>query len=215
MTAINFSIKKRNRLSCYYYQPCEYLRMILFTSVFWINLIFLTLFRNCMVWMCRKLKISIMYVGNVRAWKDWGRDITDCTDNQVLLASFWGASHHSLVKHCVALCLSRGMHLPEAVNILCLREVQGNLHMLRILVREVLVISGKIIFSHISERQWAMLKTTGGRYQRATSFLLLKWKIARLSYKSDGANKVTFLDTLIQTTEVLKDWDFELDYVLS
>lgn len=38
--------------------------------------------------------------------------------------------------------------------------------------------------------------------------------MARLSYKSDGANKVTFLDTLIQTTKALKDWDFELDYIL-
>lgn len=86
--------------------------------------------------------------------------------------------------------------------------------MVVISVREVLV-SGKIIFYHISERYWAMLRTTGGGYQRATSFLLLQWKKARLSYKSDGANKVTFLDTLIQTTKALKDQDFELDYVLS
>lgn len=77
--------------------------------------------------------------------------------------------------------------------------------MLVISVREVLVSSGKIIFSPISERHWEMLETTGGRYQRATSFLLLQWKMARLSYKSDGANKVTFLDTLIQTTKALKD----------
>lgn len=152
MPAINFNIKKRNCLSCYYYQPCEYLRMILFTSVFWINSIFLTLFRNCVVWVHRKLKITVMYVGNVCAWKDWGRDITDCTDNQAVLASFWGASHHSLVKYCVALCLSGGTHVPEAVNILCSCEVQGNLYMLLISVREVLVLSGKIIFSHISER---------------------------------------------------------------
>lgn len=100
------------------------------------------------------------------------------------------------MKHCVALCLSGGTHVPEAVNIPCSCEVQGNLHMLVISVREV---------SHISERHWAMLKTTGGEYQRATSFLLLQWKRARLSYKSDGANKVTFLDTLIQTTVALKD----------
>lgn len=171
-----------------------------------------------------------MYVGNVCAWKDWGREIIHCTDNQALLASFWGQGMGweggkpwqpvaiPWVKHCVALHLSGGTHVPETMNIPCSCEVQGNLYMLVISVREVLVVSGKILFFHISERHWAMLKTTGGGYQRATfspSHLLLQWEMAGRSYKSDGANKVTFLDTLIQTTKALKGWDFELDYALS
>lgn len=187
--------------------------MILFTSVFWFNLIFLTLLRKCIVWAHWKLKISIMYVGNVCARKDWGGETIDCTDNQVLLASFWGQCMGweglgspwqpvaiLLVKHCVPCACLEG-HVPEAVNIPCSCEVQGNLYMLVISVREVLDVSGKILFPHILERHWAMLKTTGGGYQRATfspSHLLLQWEMARLSYKSDGANKVTFLDTLIQ-----------------
>lgn len=172
--------------------------MILFTSVFWIHLIFLTLFRNCMVWAHRKLKISIMYVGNVCAWKDWGREIIHCTDNQALLASFWGQGMGweggkpwqpvaiPWVKHCVALHLSGGTHVPETMNIPCSCEVQGNLYMLVISVREVLVVSGKILFFHISERHWAMLKTTGGGYQRATFSPLTfccngKWQDAHIN----------------------------------
>lgn len=178
-----------------------------------------------MVWAHWKLKISIMYVGNVCARKDWGGETIDCTDNQVLLASFWGQCMGweggspwqpvaiLLVKYCVPCACLEG-YVPEAVNIPCSCEVQGNLYMLVISVREVLDVSGKILFPHILERHWAMLKTTGGGYQRATfspSHLLLQWEMARLSYKSDGPNKVTFLDTVIQTTKALKDRDFELD----
>lgn len=39
--------------------------------------------------------------------------------------------------------------------------------------------------------------------------------MARLSFNSDGADKVTFLDTLIQAIKAFKDWDFELDYIFS
>lgn len=115
-------------------------------------------------------------------------------------------------------CSSQETYVPGAMNIPHSCEVQSNLQMLGISVRKALMVPGEEILSHTSERHWPMLTTTGGGYQRATSsppHLLLQWEMARLSFNSDGADKMTFLDTLIQAIKAFKDWDFELDYIFS